>query len=438
MPGRRKIAILGAGYTGLSAAYDLAKAGHEVTVFEKESDIGGLAGAFELAPGRRIEKFYHHWFTSDVDILDFIRELGLGNKLKYLSSNTGLYYANSIYRLATPLDLLRFNGIPLIDRIRTGLMVLAARRVKDWHVLEDISAEEWIIKHAGRKSFDVIWQPLLKGKFGSEASEVSAVWFWNKLKLRGGSRNEKGSESLVYFDGGFGQVTEGMRSALEKNGVQIRTQTPVDEIICEDGKVRAIRAAGSRIDFDLVLGAIPLPSFLDMTPALPQAFREQASKIRFLGNICIVLRLKQSLSSTYWLNVADPSFPFVGIIEHTNFDDIENYGGEHIAYVSKYLLTSDSLFQMSDSEYLEYCIPYLQKIFPAFTKDWIIGSAIWRAHYSQPLITKHYSKLIPPSKTPVEGLWLSSMAQVYPEDRGTSYAVREGRRVAKDIIADLS
>jgi protoporphyrinogen oxidase len=188
---------------------------------------------------------------------------------------------------------------------------------------------------------------------------------------------------------------------------------------------------------DVVLSTIPLPQFVSMTPALPADYRTQCEKIRFLGNSCLVLRLNRSLSSTYWLNVADPSFPFVGIIEHTNLDPKENYGGDHVVYLSKYLPTTEKLFSFTPDEMLEYCIPFIQKIFPEFDRSWILSHHVWKAQYSQPVITKEYSTLIPALKTPIEDLWLCTMAQIYPEDRGTNYAVRYGRRVAKDMLASF-
>jgi protoporphyrinogen oxidase len=435
---RKEVIIVGAGYTGIAAALDLCKAGCAVTIYEKDSDIGGLAGTFELLPGVRVEKFYHHWFTSDVDVLDLIDELGLGHLKQYRSSNTGLYYTNSIFRLASPLDLLSFSPLPFIDRIRTGFMALLARKVNDWRSLEDISAEEWLIKYGGKKAYDAIWNPLMQGKFGVEAKNVSAVWIWNKLKLRGSSRNKKGGESLVYFGGGFGALTDGIRKALESMGVSIRLQTGVQKILTENGRAVGVETEHGVHKADAVLSTIPLPTFLEMAQNLPQGYRSQCEQIRFLGNSCLVLRLSRSLSSTYWLNVADPSFPFVGIIEHTNLDSKENYNGDHIVYLSKYLPTSEPLFSFSPDQMLEYCIPFIQRIFPAFDRSWILSHHVWKAQYSQPVITKRYSQLIPDLKTPIDGLWLSTMAQIYPEDRGTNYAVRYGRRVAKQILATLS
>jgi protoporphyrinogen oxidase len=382
----------------------------------------------------RVEKFYHHWFTNDVDVLGLIDELGLGHLKQYHSSNTGLYFTNSIFRLASPLDLLSFPGIPFIDRIRTGLMALIARRVNDWKPLENISAEDWLVKIGGRKAYDAIWKPLMQGKFGVEAPNVSAVWMWNKLKLRGSSRNKKGGESLVYFGGGFGALTDGIRKSLESLGVTIHLNTGVKKIITENGRAAGVETDRGTHRANAVLCTIPLPQFLQMTPDLPSDYSSKCNEIRFLGNSCLVLRLSRSLSSTYWLNVADPSFPFVGIIEHTNLDSRENYGGDHIVYLSKYLPTTEKLFSFTTDEMLDYCVPFIQRIFPEFDRSWILSHHVWKAQFSQPVITKNYSNLIPSLKTPIDGLWLCTMAQIYPEDRGTNYAVRYGRRVAKEML----
>ncbi|MEY4669079.1 MAG: hypothetical protein RL518_1778 [Pseudomonadota bacterium] len=433
-----RIAIVGGGFTGLSAAYDLCKAGCDVTIFEHDGEIGGLAGTFELAPGTRVEKFYHHWFTSDVDVLNLIDELGLSDLKRYVSSNTGLYFTNSIFRLASPLDLLKFHPIPLLDRIRTGFMALIARRINSWRELEDISAEEWLIKYGGKKAYDVIWSPLMQGKFGAEAKNVSAVWIWNKLKLRGSSRNKKGGESLVYFGGGFGALTNGIRASLESKGVTIKTSTAVKSILVDNGRAVGVETSAGRHAADIVLCTVPLPQFLEMTPGLPTSYVDKCQQIRFLGNSCLVLRLNRSLSSTYWLNVADPSFPFVGIIEHTNLDSKENYNGEHIVYLSKYLPTTEPLFSMNAEETYTYCEPFIQKIFPEFNRSWVNSFHVWKARYSQPVITKNYSRNIPDFQTPIKSLWLNTMAQIYPEDRGTNYAVRYGRKVASEILASLS
>jgi len=432
---KRSVAIVGGGYAGLAAAHELCAAGYEVTIFEAEDDIGGLAGTFELEPGVRTEKFYHHWFTSDVAVLELIEELGLSASLRYVASNTGLYYTNSIFRLASPLDLLGFTPIPFIDRIRTGLMALRARTIKDWRPLENISSEEWLLRLGGKKAYEVIWKPLMTGKFGPETANISAVWIWNKLKLRGSSRNNKGGESLVYFSGGFGALTNALRGALERRGVVFKLRTPIDRVIVEHGQAVGVQHGSTVVRTDKVLVTIPLPQFLNLCPELPAPYVEKCRQVRFLGNVCLILTLDRSLSSTYWLNVADPAFPFVAIIEHTNLDPKENYGNKHVVYLSKYLPTTDPLFSKDANALYDYCEPYIRRIFPAFSPGWVVRKNVWKAHYSQPVVTKHYSQIIPESRTPIQNLWLCTMAQIYPEDRGTNYAVKYGRAIAKELLA---
>jgi protoporphyrinogen oxidase len=428
----QKVAIIGGGFTGLSAAYYLSQIGVEVTIFERDARLGGLAGSFEIAPGKWLEKFYHHWFTSDVDALELVSELGLDAQLHSRATSTGLFFANSIFRLSSPWDLLKFTPISFFSRIRVGVMALRARMISDYLPLESISAEEWILKMAGREAFEVVWKPLLHGKFGDEAPNVSAVWFWNKLKLRGSSRGKSAEERLYYLSGGFEMLLTRLKEKLTECGCQVRTSAPVKALLKTD--------TGIRVDdelFDSVLVTTPIPSFNEMAPELPDSYRERLSQIRYLGNVCLVLGLSRSLSSTYWLNVTDPEFPFVGVIEHTNFEPVSSYNGMHVVYLSKYLPTSDQLYSMSKEEMIEFALPHLKKMFPEFQREWIIASYLWKESYSQPVITKDYSKLIPKVQTPIPGLFLSTMAQVYPEDRGTSYAIRGGKQAAREVARYL-
>ncbi len=179
-----EITIVGGGFAGLSAAFDLARAGKKVNVLEADDFVGGLAGAFD-GDGERIDRFYHHWFTNDVDVMGLIEDLGMLSEVVVSPTNTGVYYNQSVFRLSTPLDLLRFTPLAFIDRIRLGLLTLRARGVKDWMQLEQKTAAEWLRELGGQRVYEVMWEPLLQGKFGPYAEKVSAVWFWNKLKLRG-------------------------------------------------------------------------------------------------------------------------------------------------------------------------------------------------------------------------------------------------------------
>jgi protoporphyrinogen oxidase len=431
-----RVAVIGGGFSGLSAAWELARAGHDVTVLECDDEVGGLAGSFEVR-GERLERFYHHWFTNDAHVTDLVRELGTEDRIVFRPTRTGMYFAHRSFRMSTPKDLLRFTPLALRDRLRLGLLALRARRVRDWRPLEALSAEEWLTSLGGAEVFRVVWAPLLHGKFGPVADEISAVWFWNKLKLRGGSRGKGGAEMLAYYRGGFAALAEAVARAVERAGGHVRTGVAATALRVEQGRVTGVETSDGTVPADAVIATPALPIVADLVaPHVPAEYVAKLREVRYLANLCVVLELDRSLSETYWLNVNDPGFPFVGVIEHTNFEPASSYGGRHIVYLSKYLPADDPLYPMSDAEVIDFCLPHLQRMFPRFERSWLCAAHVWRARYAQPVVVRHYSRLIPDVRTPVEGLYLCTMAQVYPEDRGTNYAIREGRAVGRLVAAE--
>jgi protoporphyrinogen oxidase len=427
------IVVVGGGFTGLSAAYELARAGKKVVVLEKEPMVGGLASGFMVGE-YTLERFYHHWFTNDVHVMDLIKDIGKSDEVVFRPTRTGMYYANTIFRLSTPFDLLKFKALSFVDRIRLGLLALQARRIKDWKAIEHMTARDWLIKLAGPEVFRVVWEPLLVGKFGPFADRVGAVWFWKKLALRGGSRASDGREMLAYYKGGFSELAEALKRKLEELGVEVRLGAGVSALEVTDGRATGVYSNGEHIPASAVLLTQALPLIADLMEdhASPD-YVAGLRRIDYLANICLVLELDRSLSETYWLNVNDPSFPFVGVIEHTNFEPPESYGGRHIVFLSKYLPESDALYQMDDAAVLDFAVPHLQRMFPDFRREWVTAHHVWRARFSQQIAEPGYSKLIPAEQSPIENVLITSMAQIYPEDRGTNYAIREGRRVAREI-----
>ncbi len=427
-------AIIGGGFAGLSVAYELAKQGRRVVVIERDHELGGLAGGFKVGD-QVLEKFYHHWFNNDVEIFKLIEELGAGDNIVLRPTRTGMYFADQFFRLSTPMDLLRFKALPFVDRIRLGIAVLRARSVKDWKQLEGLSAKEWLIDLCGTKAYRVVWDPLLVGKFGDVADDVSAVWFWKKLVLRGGSRSSSGDEVLAYYKGGFAALANRLGEAIVKLGGEIRLSTSAEHVDTKGGRAIGVQTSDGYIAADNIVASTALPITADLLEnEVPEEYLRKLRRVRYLSNVCMVLSLDRSLSDTYWLNVNDPGFPYVGVIEHTNFEPSSSYGGRHIVYLSKYLPTNHPMYTMSDTELVDFSIPHLQKMFPSFERSWIQDVHVWRADYAQPIAEKHYSTLVPGRETPLPNVFVTSMAQVYPEDRGTNYAVREGRQLAERII----
>ena len=431
------VAIVGAGFTGLSAALELARNGFKITIIEKDREPGGLAGSFAVG-GQRLEKFYHHWFTSDHHIMRLVQSLGHEHDVLWHPTSTGMYFAHRLFRLSRPRDVLAFTPLSFTNRLRLGYMTLAARRVKNWRELEGVTAKEWLTKLGGKQVYRVVWEPLLIGKFGDYAEEVSAVWLWNKLKLRGGSRGKAGQEVLAYYRGGFSALASQVTEEIKKLGGEILLSTSVRAVSSVAGQVNGVNTSQGFIPARSVLLTVPLPLAANLVAPITQAgYAESLRRIRYLSNICIVLELNRSLSSLYWLNVNDPSFPFVGVIEHTNFEPASTYGGKHIVYLSKYLPPSAVLYRMSNADAVEVAVDALKRMFPEFRRDAIENAHVWRADHAQPLVERHYSRLVPDFVAPVKNLFVSSMAQVYPEDRGTNYAVRNGSQAARVIAESL-
>ena len=442
MENNQHIVIIGGGYTGIVAAYELSKHGKKVTIIEKEEEFGGLARTFDVGSGVQLERFYHHWFTNDKYIIDMIKELGLSKNIIWNKTNTGMYYSNNFYKLSSPMDLLKFTALSFMERIQLGLLTLKASYIKNWKKLEHYTAEEWLIKSAGKKVYKVVWEPLLKGKFGVYKDKVSAVWIWGKLKLRGGSRDKKGDEALAYYKGGFAALTEALEKEITKNGVELIKGSEANKIVHNNNIVMGVEIDNQEIVYcDKVVSTVALPiltKIYDNSNFISNkdidAYREKVSSIEYIGNICLVLVLNRSLSNTYWTNVNDPDFPFVALIEHTNFEPSATYSGKRIVYLSKYLPNTDKLYSMNREQLLEFSVPFIKKMFNSFDEKWLEDVYLWKEPYSQPIVTKNYSERIPTYNSPIDGLYVSCMAQIYPEDRGTNYAVMQGKKVAHILL----
>lgn len=429
------VAIVGGGITGMSAAHELNKRGIACTIFEKDDILGGLAGSFKVND-TYLEKFYHHLFTTDTALVEIVNELGLGDDFEWNETNTGLYYVNNIFRLATPLDVLRFTPLNFLDRIRLGMLAIIPRFIRDWRTLETVTTKEWLLKWAGPRVFEVVWEPLLRSKFGRYHDQVAAVWFWNKLVLRGGSRGKGGAENLGYQRGGFGPVMIAWEKYLREQGVTIRLNSSVEEVRIENGAATGVVVDGELETFDRVIVTTAPAIMADLAPELPAEYKDRLREIIYLANVCLVMKLNRSLSSTYWLNIADPDILFVALIEHTNMQRPDDYGGAHIVYLSRYIDPDDPYYQMSADELFQAYLEGLQKIFPEFDESWVDEKWSWRERWTQPVILKHYSDLRPALKTPAENLWLSCMASIYPEDRGMNYAVVYGRKVVQQMLGE--
>ena len=347
-----------------------------------------------------------------------------------------MYLNGRIWSLSSPLDLLRFTALPLTDRVKLGLSTLRVRKVSDWKAIEQMSIREWLTPLCGKRAYEQVWEPLVRAKFGKYADEITAVWMWKKLVLRGSTRSSSGGEQLAYFKGGFGRLAAAIAADIDKHGGQLRLGEAVLSTEVSGAEMIRLRTSSGEVEADQFLFTPAFEQIADIVEDVaPQDWLASLRRVNYLGNICLVLRLTRSLSDTYWLNVNDPGFPFVGVIEHTNFDSPANYGGDRIAYLSRYLDIDDPAWSLDEEEYFEYALGHLQRMFPDFERSWVREAKTWRARYAQPVTERGYSDYVPPSTTPWRNVTIATMAQIYPEDRGTNYAIRDGIAAAERLLA---
>ncbi len=457
---RQRIAVLGAGVCGLSAAYRLTRLGHVVDVYERWPGLGGQAATMPFDEDTLLERYYHYWFTSDRDIVGLWDELGIEEPIDWYPARMGFAVAGRLHPFTTPLDLLRFSPVSLTSRLRMGWAVVQLQRFhKQVEPFEPITAREWIERRMGREAWEKVWEPLMRGKFGDRANEISMAWLWSKLMLRRPIKGEEvRHEVFGYPTGSFETLWRALQQAIDAAGGRVLIDHPAARIGRHaDGIGLAVHAgaqgsfrlghdprgfeiAGEPERYDAVLAALPSDIFEQLLdPGLIEEIgSEYVSRLRSIEYhtaVCMLLELDRPLTDYFWLNIADPAMVFVGVIEHTNLVGSDRYGGRHLVYVGNYVAPDDRLAQLDEESVFAAYEPGLRRLNAEFSRDWIVRRWLFREPAAQPIVTIGHRERIPSMRTPAPGLFLANTTQIYPEDRGTNYGVRQGFTAA-GLIAD--
>lgn len=431
----RKIAVVGAGFAGLSAAFDLKKLGHDVTLYEASDVPGGLASGFkEPHWDWSVERFYHHWFQSDAHLLGLIDELGWSDQVIFPKPVSVMYHKGKFYPFDSIPAAIMYPGLGWgINKIRFGLVGLYLRFTNNWQAFEKTTTDAWMRKYAGNKVFESMWKPMLDGKFGENWSDkVNMAWMWARLHVR--------TTRLGTFEGGFQHFADKFAQRLATDGIEIHYNTPIQGIEKNPtGGLKVKLPDGKTEQYDQVLVTLSPGLMAKMAPELPENYLGELLKLKHMGAVVMTISLSKPLSPDgyYWYNIPKKAgYPFLSLVEHTNFLKPEYFGGDHIIYIGDYLEADHPNFSKSKEELLAEFLPHLKKINPGFDESWVKKSWLSKTGYAQPIPLLNHSKNIPALKTPVEGLWFASMSQVYPWDRGTNFAVEIGRRAAKLMHED--
>jgi protoporphyrinogen oxidase len=453
-----RIGILGAGVAGLVAARRLTAGGHVCDVYERWPGLGGQAATLDLGGGHRLERYYHHWFMSDRHIVELCEELGLGDLVEWRPSSVAFFVEGRSRPFTTPLDLLRFTPLSLRARLRMGLSVVRLQRSDaDVSAYEGETAREWIRREMGPEPYEKLWGPLLRAKFGSRADDISMAWLWSKLTMRR-KLDGKGArrELLGYPAPSFEPLFVALAQAVEAGGGRVLIDRPAAHLArAPDGGLYVAPAApdsfrrghdprtfeplGEPERYDAVLATVPNDVFLtllddDLRLSIGEDYLERLRTIEYHTALCLLLELDRQFTPYYWTNIADLELPFIGLIEQTNFVEPERYDGRRFLYVANYVAPGDELLGLDPDALLERYTPGLRKVRPDFDRSWVRDRWLFQEPAAQPIVTVGYHRRIPPLETGVPGLVLANTTQVYPEDRGTNYAVRLGEDAVRALV----
>ena len=417
-----ELVIVGGGITGLAAAYMAARAGVKVTVLEAETNPGGLLRTFPVG-GNRLECFYHHAFTHDVELRWLLRELGIEDRLKFHKGTMGVYRGGKVFPFNGPRDLLWFSPMGMMDKLRFGLSSLYLARRAQWRDYEGVPAVDWFRRYAGRRATESLWAPLLSIKFGPYADRIPLAWMVGRMRQRVNSRR-RGEEELGYMQGSLGVLLDTLLAALERLGVRVVTSNPVTRLEVTAGELTALHTKQGVFRADAYLFTLPTTHLAALAGSVSEAYSAELRRVEYFGAVCTIIEMKRSLVPVYWLNIADPGYPFGGIIEHTNLIAPEEYGGRHVLYLSRYFAHSDPLASQSTSAIRELMLAGLKRACPHLNEEDLLDVKTFSSRTAAVVADLNFSQRVPHCRAPLKRMYVASMAHIYPDERSCNNSIR--------------
>jgi protoporphyrinogen oxidase len=432
-----KVGIIGSGIMGTSIGYFLAKQSVDVEIFEASPMLGGLAGPLTLDDGTTVDRFYHAILSSDSHLRELCEELGIADQFRFRQTKMGFYYKSKIYSMNNIIEFLRFPPLGWIDRFRLGLTVLYAQFVRNWHSLESVSVEKWLIRLGGERVFKNIWLPMLKAKFDGGFDNTPATYIWSRLvRMKSTRKGANQKEEAGHLVGGYSSMIQEMANRIEKMGGKIHLQKPISKVVVENNRATGLLIDGETKSFDLLISTVQPPIFQHMIPDATAEYREFLNKTQYLGIICPILILDRPLTGYWTLNLTDDSIPFTGVIETTTYIDPQYVGGHHLIYLPKYTAPDSPLQKMTDEQVKVIWLNQLESMFPDFDRSWIRYFLVQRARYVEPLHPLNGIDIIPSLNTPIENLYLATNAQIYPALTNGESITRQAREVTELIMKE--
>jgi len=423
-----RVVVIGAGAMGLAAAYYALKRGHRVTVLEAAPEAGGMAAHFDLG-GLSIERFYHFVCKADRPTFELLGELGLGDRMHWVATSMGYYIDGALEPWGDPLSLLKFPKLSLIEKLRYGAMIFLSVRRRDAGALERVSAKDWITRWCGARAYQRLWAPLFKLKFYEYADNISAAWIWTRIKRLGTSRRSMFQEELGYIEGGSETLIHALVDAIRKWGGEVRLATPASRVAVEAGRVAGVVAGAETLPAEAVISTVPTPLVERLAPDLPAADLARYRAIVNIGVVCVVFRLKRSVSPHVWINISDERLEIPGLVEFSNLRP----AGDTVVYIPYYMPVTHPKFARSDEFFRAEAFGYLRLINPSLGEGDLIACHVGRLRHAQPVCPPGFAAMLPPVETAIAGLQIADTCFYYPEDRGIAESVRLGKAMAERI-----
>jgi protoporphyrinogen oxidase len=391
-----------------------------------------LAGSFDFG-GVDAEKFYHFICGADRVYFRWLERLGLRLRLRWRRTRMGLYYGGELHSFGDPFSLLRLPVISLAARLRYGYHVWSAMRVARWEPLENVRAKQWLIEGEGEEPYRVIWEPLLRDKFGDETETLSAAWIWSRIHRLASSRSRLFQEWLGFVKGGTKIVIDALTESVRQRGGRILCGTPVEAILMDGRRVGAVRAAGAEYPGEAFLSTAPLPILARVGSDLPEDYLRAALDLENIGVRCILLKLTKPLSRYFWINTNDDDNPLCGLIEYTNLHSPEDFGGYSFVYSPLYVSSKTDEYHRADEEVLGETLEGISAVRPDFDRSTVVDYRVFRAPYAQPVCPVGFTKRLAPIQTPVDNLVAADTTHLLPHDRSISDSLTLAERMTAAI-----
>ena len=407
------VGIVGGGLLGLATAYRLAQAGVDVTVYERDGQLGGLAGTTDLG-GIPVDRFYHVVLPTDDRVRSLAADVGIGeDRFRFATTRVGFYQQGRLTSMSTPRELLTFPGLSMADRVRLGAFAARCQMKSGYADLEDMSLETWLRKVCGDRLWEKLWRPLLDSKFDGAYDDLPATYLWARTRRMSATRDKAAREVMGTIDGGYQVLADALAEQIRALGGEVLLNTAVDTVPSSGGRALGVVVDGALRPHDQVVTTQLRPGMKGLlAPDLERALG--ADPNRYLGVVCVVARVAKSISPYYALNITDRRIPLTTVVETTHVIDPARAGGT-LLYVPKYVTPDNPDLDRPAADVKREYLEHVRTMFPALRPSDILAAQVARARVAEPIHTVGARRPVAADLFPAPGLATASSAHVYPE-----------------------